>query len=234
MDPKARVEAVEDSNAPEEVKQEAREDYREQARAGMKNRNGSSAAVPTRSRPTTRREDTQPDDEQGTAAVRQASTNDSNSLKLVDSAGREVPFHDVTSDLRSRRGDEGETAAERRRRQALERAQEDEDSEDDGTDRVPPPRSTKPASAPLSRSVNDRNTSDAGETAAERRRREGALGIREEEEESDTEEDDQARTPNRNIRFADPPPQASSGTRTPENQPRQRQSALKWGQNVGR
>jgi hypothetical protein len=226
MDPKSRVEAVEDSNAPEEVKQEARKDYREQVQAGFKGRSGSSAAVPTTSRPSARREDTQRDDEEGTAAVRQASTNDSNSLKLVDSSNREIPFHDVTSDLRSRRGNDGdETAAERRRRLALERAQEDEDSEDDGTDRVPPFRRTGTS--------NSTSNNDTGETAAERRRREGALGIREEDE-SDSESDEQPSTTFRNIRFADQPAQ-SSGVQTPEeSQPRQRQSALKWGQNVGR
>ena len=68
--------------------------------------------------------------------------------------------------------------------------------------------------------------SDAGETAAERRRREGALGLNEQEE-SDSEEDDEPRAipQNQNIRFADSLP----GDERPE-----RKSTLKWGKNVGR
>ncbi|SMY21551.1 unnamed protein product [Zymoseptoria tritici ST99CH_1A5] len=239
MDPKSRVEAVEDSNAPEEVKQEARKDYREQTQAGMKSRAPSSTAVPKTSRPKPSREDTAPDDEQGTAAVRQSSTSDSKDLKLVDSDDREVPFHDVTTDLRSRRGREGsETAAERRRRVALERAQEDEDSEDDGTARIPPRRAGPSRAGSSQPAANDRSASnDAGETAAERRRREGALGIHQVEDESDSEDDNQARTPPSKIRFADQPGGQASGSQTPTEgtgQPRQRQSVLKWGTNVGR
>ncbi|KAF1826917.1 uncharacterized protein K489DRAFT_414471 [Dissoconium aciculare CBS 342.82] len=52
MDPKSRVEAVEDSNAPERVKREARKDYREQVSAShsrdAKNRSSGSGKVPLR------------------------------------------------------------------------------------------------------------------------------------------------------------------------------------------
>lgn len=239
MDPKTRVEAVEDSNAPEAVKQEARKDYKEQSLAG-----GSSSDVPssTLERRTSHRDR---DDTSGggkqRAAVRRSSTSESNDLKLVDSNEKKVPIHNISSDLRNRRrsgqggGDEGETAAERRRRQALDRPQADEDSDDDGTERVPPKSRAAAASSSSGHATNataatpanvsrkqQQAASQSGETAAERRRREGALGIA--EEGSDSEEDGGAREPPRNIRFADQQQPAATG----------RQTALKWGTNVGR
>jgi len=218
MDPKSRVEAVEESNAPEAVKREARKDYREQSLAGGE----SSDAPPTLERITSRKGSDSSGN--GGAAIKRTSTHESNELNLVDSNDKEVPIHNVSTDLRNRRGqgEEGETAAERRRRQALEQPQADEDSDDDGTERVPPNRrSTGPA---VPTSSHQRHISNSGETAAERRRREGALGIREEAG-SDSEDDNQPREPPRNIRFADEQPSQGS-------QPRQ--SALRWGANVGR
>lgn len=215
MDPKSRVEAVEESNAPEAVKREARKDYREQSLAG-----GESSDVPqTLERRNSRRNRSDSSGKEA-PAVKRTSTDESHDLKLVDSNEKEVPIHNVSTDLRNRRGkgDEGETAAERRRRQALEQPQADEDSDDDGTERVPPNRRAA-ASASHSRHI-----SNSGETAAERRRREGALGIREEAG-SDSEDDNQPREPPRAIRFADQQPSQGS-------QPRQ--SALRWGANVGR
>lgn len=217
MDPKTRVEAVEKSNAPEAVKREARKDYREQSSAG----GGSSHAVPVVDSRSSERDNGDATVNEG-ATVQRASSHDSNDLKLVDSGNREIPFHDVSSDLRRReQGDEGETAAERRRRQALDQPQADEDSDDDGTERVPPNRRAG-ATGPAPH--HERHISSSGETAAERRRREGALGIRDEDG-SDSEDDNQPRELPRNIRFADQQP---SETRQP------RQSALRWGTNVGR
>lgn len=212
MDPKSRVEAVEESDAPEAVKREARKDYREQSLAG-----GESSVAPVLDRGSSRRENANAGDSER-ANMRRTSTDSSNELKLVVSNKKEIPFHDISSHVRNRRGqgDEGETAAERRRRQALEQPQADEDSDDDGTERVPPNRRADPAA-----SNHQRQISTSGETAAERRRREGALGIGEEAD-SDSEDDNQARTSPRNIRFADQQPS------------RPRQSALRWGANVGR
>lgn len=217
MDPKARVEAVEESDAPEAVKREARKDYREQSLAG-----GESSGMPVLERRSSglKKGEAEQSDR---AVVRRASTSSSHDLKLVDSNRKEVPFHDVSSDVRKRRGqgDEGETAAERRRRQALNRPQVDEDSDDDGTERVPPNRRSGPGATISS---HQRHVSNSGETAAERRRREDALGIGEEAE-SDSEDDNQSPAAPRNIRFADQEPSTGS-------QPRQ--SVLRWGTNIGR
>ncbi|KAK3708540.1 Na+/H+ antiporter [Vermiconidia calcicola] len=217
MDPKRRVMAVENSDAPEPVKREARKEAREQ---GVLGRRGTSGAVPVvqehpeeSEAPEKFSRDLNPNE---MPALKEVTSRESNSdLKLVDSNDQEVPFHDVSQDLRnySMRTSKGETAAERRRREALGRDTADSDSEDDGTDRVPPTATAGPS-----------DQGDTGETAAERRRREGALGIRQEDE-SDSEDDDQPRDipqQQNNVRFADQSAQPS------------RQSTLKWGKDVGR
>jgi sodium/hydrogen antiporter len=216
MDPKTRAQAVEDSDAPEAVKREARVDVREQSMA-----QGPRPSVPVVPE--------HPEDEnrERNAALHPVTSHESADLELVDSNNEAVPFHDVSAELRryqlrSRNGEE--TAAERRRRQALQRQTED-DSEDDGTERIPP----APRAGPSSR--HQRHESDQGETAAERRRREGALGLRQEEE-SDTDDEEPRQvpeSPRQNIRFAD---DAAAPQARQRRQPRQ--SALRWGRNVGR
>ncbi|KAI5368128.1 Putative cation/H+ exchanger, alkali metal cation/H+ antiporter Nha1 [Septoria linicola] len=230
MDPKSRVQAVEDSNAPEAVKREARKDAREQAQAsriqGTSDPKHRKKSVPVV------QEHPEAEKEATTAEIHRAGSEDSNEARLVDSQGQDVPFHDISTDLRSRQTDQAETAAERRRRVALEQqTADDSDSEDDGTDRVPPARRpAATATASSSTSPYNRNVSDASETAAERRRREGALGISREESDNEDEGAREAPQP-RGIRFADEPqvpaqaPQSSSGPR---------QSALRWGKDRGR
>jgi Na(+)/H(+) antiporter len=217
MDSKRRVAVVEDSNAPESVKREARAEARDQAALL---RRGTSGNIPVLSE--------QPEEDEGGggggAKLQPVTSHESNNdLHLVDSNNREIPFHDVSRELRnySMRSSTGETAAERRRREALQRQTADEDSEDDGTERVPPKAQGGPSSP-------QQHPSDTGETAAERRRREGALGLRHDEDSSDSEDDDEPRQipqqQRQNIRFADQAPQERSA----------RQSTLKWGKNVGR
>ena len=213
MDPKRRVMAVEDSNAPEPVKREARKEARQQA--ALQRRGTGMGNVPVVQE--------QPENEDAMASLQPVTSHESDhDLQLIDSANREIPFHDISSDLRAYqiRSSAGETAAERRRREALQRPTE-EDSDDDGTERVPP-------TARTGRTFRETHLSDAGETAAERRRREGALGLRQEEESSSSEDENEPRqTPQQrqNIRFAD---QASQQQQQP------RQSTLRWGKNVGR
>lgn len=208
MDPKRRVMAVEESNVPEAVKREARREAREQA--GL-TRTSSRPDVPTLPE---HPESEEEDEEEFLARV---NTNDSNELRPVQS--KEVPFHDISRELRSYqiRSGEGETAAERRRRLAVQRPSEDDDSDDDGTARVPP---SSRASGPQHQDSLNENV----ETAAERRRRLGALGLRREQD-SDSEDDDQPRqVPQpQNIRFAD---QSSSSQSRP--------ARLRWASNVGR
>ena len=217
MDPKGRAQMVEKSSAPEPVKREARADAREQAAA----KRGSEAGIPVvPEEPEREHRDSQPQ-------LQRLPSHESGELKLVDSDGLDVPFHDVSSDLRKyqmRSGGGEETAAERRRRQALQNHTAEEDSEDDGTERIPP----KPQAGA---SRDNRLESETGETAAERRRREGALGLREEESDSDDDDTPRQVPQSRGIRFADevPPP------RTQQNeQPQGRQTRLRWGKDRGR
>ncbi|KAK4504658.1 hypothetical protein PRZ48_002619 [Zasmidium cellare] len=239
MDPKSRVEAVEDSNAPEAVKREARKEAREQAQATRPR--GQSLQVSQVPVVPEQPDAEQEGDNEGQAEVTRVTSHDSNNLRLVDSNNREIPFHDVSSELRrfNLSNEQGETAAERRRRQALQR-NVDEDSEDDGTERVPPTRARgrRGPVAGSSSSPHNRNISDTtGETAAERRRREGALGISKEDSDSDEEPTSVAASGSnsRNIRFAEQSPRqraGSSAAQDGQQQPRQR--TLRWGKNVGR
>ncbi|KAK4632146.1 putative Na(+)/H(+) antiporter [Fulvia fulva] len=235
MDPKSRVEAVEDSDVPEAVKREARKESREQALPPTPPR-GREQSVQVNPVPTVaERPEAESQAENAGEAIRPAqvertATSESTDLKLVTSQDEEVPVHDISSDLRDRRtqrqGEGGaertETAAERRRRLAAARPVEDSDSEDDGTDRIPPAR-RHGASSNSPPAQADRMTADTGETAAERRRREGALGITGRDD-SDSEDDDQPREAPQtrsNIRFAD-----ESAT---QQQPQRR---LRWGKDV--
>ncbi|WPG99789.1 Hypothetical protein R9X50_00260800 [Acrodontium crateriforme] len=218
MDPKARAEAVEDSNVPENVKNVARKDARENMR-----RRDTQTNIPAV------REEPESERATSSATLHPVRSNDSGDLHLVDSNSHEVPIHDVSAELRkfSQRSGDGETAAERRRREALQRQNAESDSEDDGTERVPPFRRPQAES-----SKHSRTRSDANETAAERRRRLGALGHSKDDSESEEEsrpQPSQQTAPKPGIRFAD-----QQGSQNTQQGDSTRQSVLRWGKNVGR
>ncbi|THX86133.1 Na+/H+ antiporter [Aureobasidium pullulans] len=286
LNAKQRASIVEDSDLPEAVKREAREGAKKGNEDAIPHRLQSMpenrpVRLSSRDAETGLKADLPETGDSGLAdnakVKRMPSHADApagpEGLTLVDSNDEVVPFHDVTGDLRRSSG-AGETPAEKRRREARERAEQsrqspiEEDSEDDGTARVPPSR-PKPEGRYASdvesetaaerrrregalgmgleedseadyfapRDVRDvrlasggrppkpRLDSDTdGETAAERRRREGALGVSKQESDSEEEEDNAPRQPPTNIRFAEPQkPQtaatSSSGTR------------LRWGKN---
>ena len=189
MDPKRRVQAVEDSNAPEAVKREARREARDQAT--LTRRETNSGAIPVVNE--------QPEAEEAFASLRPVTSHESNNaLKLVDSSGQDVPFHDISQELRRYQmaSPSGETAAERRRRQALERPIADEDSEDDGTDRVPPARHDDDENVPAPHNISQalrthQLQSPEGETAAERRR----IALQRATADEDSEDDGTERIP---------------------------------------
>lgn len=239
LDPKARAKFVEQSDVPEELKDEAREDAHANRRPSAQRLE----STINRKMPELQDIGGVPKDHEKfgeNAALKRIDSDNSDpagpeGLALVDSNDQKIPFHDVRDDLRNR-----ETAAERRRREARTRQPprrqssppprpqepEADDSEDDGTERIPPPQS---GPIPATRSTGSaipssrRFVSDTeGETAAERRRREGALGVS--REESDSEEDDTPRQAPQSIRFAEPqrpePAAERGGT-----------SKLRWGAN---
>ncbi|KAF2148182.1 hypothetical protein K461DRAFT_233284 [Myriangium duriaei CBS 260.36] len=211
MDPKSRARLVEQSNVPEAVKEEAREDEKEHLSRERQGHPSVQVQPPT------------PDITAGSsttdgdaARIKRAPSKESvargpDGLTLMDSNNQDIPFHDVTGELQRLNMQRNETAAQRRRREAHERTQQEaEDSEDDGTERVPPRVSNLRA---------ERQDDTEEETAAERRRREGALGIGRQQD-SDSEEDEPtSRSGSRtNIRFA-------GDTETPAER-RRRQAAM--------
>lgn len=209
MAPKKRVQAIENSDAPEEVKREARKEARQQA--GIQRR--ATGDVPVVHE--------QPEYEDAMATVERTSSHDDASLKLVTSRDEHVPFHDVTADLKSysMRSAKGESAADRRRREALQGTNEP-DSDDDGTERIPP-------GMRAGASRHNREARDTTETAAEQRRRLAALGVQKDQD-SDSEEDDEPRqVPARpTLRFADQSP--------PQGRQQPRQSAFRRGKNASK
>lgn len=226
LDPKARARFVEESDLPQSVKDQAHTDASKGRRPSAQQIRSHLERKMPELQDTERLSPTESSGESSAtaAAVTKVNSNESTAagpegLTLIDSNDEPIPFHESTSpgtestrpsynvrsDLRNR-----ETAAERRRREARERMRkrspsprrpqdDDEDSEDDGTERIPPPveRST-------GRRIRGNNESDhEGETAAERRRREGALGLS--KEESDSEDDEGgASGPSQSVRFAEP------------------------------
>ncbi|KAK5162586.1 hypothetical protein LTR04_003339 [Oleoguttula sp. CCFEE 6159] len=234
LDPKARAAFMEESNVPETVKNEARQDAKDHQKDKRRAKQSNAlAAMPEH--------ETDGEGTEDVAALKKVGTNEDTAtgpqgLTLIDSNGQDIPFHDVSSDLNSYPiGNTGqETAAQRRRRQAAQQTAE-EDSDDDGTERVPPSRPALGCGESRRSGTVPQSYHDAGETAAERRRREGALGVSKEESDSDEDESKPrevpraaaAQTSGDRIRFVDPPPRTSGAGGSGG-------SRLRWGKNVGR
>ncbi|EED22849.1 sodium/hydrogen antiporter, putative [Talaromyces stipitatus ATCC 10500] len=168
LDPKARRNLVEKSDAPPAVKQVARHE------AAVQDTVEEKAKEDSQTYPTTMLGDPVSEEESGES--------DSESESV-----RDIPTHDVAGALAQFSGN----AQERRRRLAGEDEpvsashEEENDSEDDGTERIPP-SVRKAASGITGRSAPSQY--DTGETPAERKRRLAALG---EIDDSDDENDDE-------------------------------------------
>tara|TARA_R110002003_G_scaffold388_13_gene19392 strand:+ start:27595 stop:30918 length:3324 start_codon:yes stop_codon:yes gene_type:complete len=197
MDPKARAKFVQNSDAPEAVKNAAHEDAQEQKDAERR-RAASQANVP----PVVGEEgEAEIQMIESPAAHKEGRTRGPEGLTLVDSNNEDVPFHSVHHDLQNYSMDQkGETAAQRRRRLAAQESEPapntDAATADDTDEETPAERrrrlaalqgsSSPPAShnrrpAPSSSTKQTSSASDTtgfeGETAAERKRRLGALGV---------------------------------------------------------
>lgn len=227
MDPKARIQAVNESDIPETVKEEVRADAHEEvsnaqpqprARSGSKLQPADEQPQPDDQMPVIRRHSTAQDRPRGDQG-----------LTLTDSNDQDIPFHNVPASVQKHTGKE-ETAAQRRRRRALERR----DSEDDGTDRVPPH-----TSSPDPAVSNPKEPESQGETAAERRRRLAALGEDDVEaaESSDSEDDGGERQPTKGH---EPVPEPATGPAEAQRRgirfadsPAVSQPKVQWGEGVG-
>lgn len=204
MDPKKRAALVERSDAPEAVKEEARDDAEEHIEKQRQNEESDSGKQP-RSQNIGKRTQLE---RAGTWSGRPAGAEGT----LNTDEGQDIPVHNFSEDL-SRHSLGGMTAAEKRR-QAASRVAESDDSEDDGKERVPPQArgrglSPAPRSSSSSRSPDP---TDERETAAEKRRREAALN--QTAEDSDSDED--GVSPRRRARTEEP----SSSSQGPSQQPK--------------
>ncbi|RHZ48199.1 Na+/H+ antiporter Nha1 [Aspergillus thermomutatus] len=162
LDPKARRQMVEETDVPERVKNVARDEAEE----GKRRESLPTQPVEVPVSPGTQRE---------TLGVEQFSP-DSDTTE--DESEQDIPGHDVAASLaRVTRG-----SAAQERRSNLEPSDSPpwaqprprRDSEDDGTERIPPARLREAAG--LARPPQQAELEDTGETPAERRRRLAALG----------------------------------------------------------
>ena len=204
LDPKARCEVVEESDVPESVKQEARQEADEYDRRNSE---------PGKKRPAPREKGTSyqfpiiessspQEGQQGQMPeVQRVGSNEDRprgdqGLTLVDSNGEDIPMHSVPDTLSKYSAGQPETAAQRRRREASSR----KDSDDDGTARVRPQRSNQPLAAEVMTTAASRHPTtvhrqesslaSGGETQAERRRRLAALGEDGDDGENGSDSDD--------------------------------------------
>ncbi|KAJ5098002.1 hypothetical protein N7532_005003 [Penicillium argentinense] len=242
LDAKARRDVVQQTDAPAPVKQAAKEDAKQEER---KDSRLSAAAAATAAATT--------------GAIPEEDAEDLESVtdnEASEESDGDVPGPDVASSLA--RITQGSSAQERRSNLSpAPRVRSRRDSDDDGTERIPPSRLRQAAGIPApSRQLDD----DTGETPAERRRRLAALGQAdnddsesegddaiEEDSESDDNGEEQERhastSSNTKIQFADvtSPSNASpsgeqssssgsgSGRFTPGHRPR-----VSWGGEKGR
>ncbi|KAJ4311766.1 Na+/H+ antiporter [Neodidymelliopsis sp. IMI 364377] len=203
LDPKARAKMLQNSNVPDSVKKEAQQDAKDHHR---RTQAASEANIP----PVIGEEgEAELHKIESPAAHEEGKLRGPEGLTLVDSNEEHVPFHSVRQSLADHSLDQkNETAAQRRRRLAMEESQaspQAADNEDD-SEETPAERSRRLAaltgstSPPASQSRRPMSPSQEpssstggfeGETAAERKRRLGALGVGgEDSPESDSDDEE--------------------------------------------
>ncbi|KAH7139068.1 Sodium/hydrogen exchanger family-domain-containing protein [Dendryphion nanum] len=213
MDPKARVNFIENSNVPEPVKREARQDAKDAARR----RAASNANVPPivgeESQAQIQRIESPEADKEGRKRGPEK-------LTLVDSDDEDVPFHNVRDNLDSYNlghSQQSETGAQRRRRLASQEpspskdasdADEDTNIDEDETPAEqrrrlaalqepssPARRSSQRSQGRTSPTSGLKSQMDEGETAAERKRRLQALGFGDDSPESESDNEQEGGDP---------------------------------------
>jgi len=199
LDPKARAKMLQSSNVPESVKREAHQDAKDHHR---RTQAASEANIP----PVIGEEgEAELHKIESPVAQKEGQPRGPEGLTLVDSNEEHIPFHSVRQTLADHSLDQkNETAAQRRRRLATEEAKTSPQAAEENNDNEETPAerrrrlavltgSTSPASQarrPMPPSQQQSASSEGfeGETAAERKRRLGALGVGgEDSPESDSE-----------------------------------------------
>ncbi|OAL46640.1 hypothetical protein IQ07DRAFT_157096 [Pyrenochaeta sp. DS3sAY3a] len=197
LNPKDRAKFVQNSDAPDSVKHAANEDAREH-RDAQRRRAASEANVP----PVVGEEgEAEIHKTESPEAKKEGKPRGPEGLTLVDSNEEEVPFHSVRSDLAkfSLGDNKNETGAQRRRRLATEKSGPAQDTRTDyfsapvddeetpaerrrrlaalqGSSSPPPANKTRREISPGDKQQHPEQGFE-GETAAERKRRLGALGV---------------------------------------------------------
>lgn len=234
MDPKHRYAAVQESDASEAVKEEARQDPppssgRPRAQSASSRPRAQRQGTSYRTDPQRSDESPQPDrigPELHLVGQESERPHGDSGLMLVDPEIGDIPVHSVPDSITKYSAARGvETAAQRRRRMLAARR----DSDDDGTVRVPPTS----GNAGASRSAE--STVGGAETNAERRRRLAALGS--EGNESDSDDDGGERRPEKGGHrpVAEPGAEArrAPGIRFADS-PAASQGRVQWGEGVGK
>ncbi|KAJ5488598.1 Na(+)/H(+) antiporter [Penicillium diatomitis] len=178
LDAKARRDIVQNTDAPEHIKEAAQEDVK-QSENKERRLSAAAMAASTGVKPP----------EEGADLVSESATDSESEDDEDFSEGNEVEATgpNVASSLA--KYTRGSSAQERRSKlsPAPTRERRRRDSDDDGTERIPPSRLRREAGlAPTPRQADD----ETGETPAERRRRLAALGEADNEQTSDSESDD--------------------------------------------
>ncbi|PLB37045.1 Na+/H+ antiporter Nha1 [Aspergillus candidus] len=185
LGPRARHTFVEESDAPERVKDAARShaEAAEERQSQQPSRRQSDPGVTPRADGIAR----DPIEAAGRAAAEEDLTSSSEVSDEPDqAAGRAGHGKDVAASLA--RVTHGSAAQARRSNLNPSQLRARRDSEDDGTDRVPP--SELRQAAGLDRPPQEADLGDTGETPAERRRRLAALGELGSDSDSASEDDD--------------------------------------------
>jgi Na(+)/H(+) antiporter len=232
LDPKARVAAVEQSNAPEKLKEDVRRNAHRPSLRAAPTEHATSyrfPSIPLESQ------------DGGMAEVQKVGSHENrprgeDGPTLVDSHGEDIPFHGVSDTVSKYSTGQPETAASRRRRLATMR----KDSEDDGTPRIPPSRQGLRISPERSLSHSttltrqESSLAAAGETNAERKRRLAALGEDEDgRNDSDSDDDGEERQPKKGHEPVAEPSAPRRGIRFVDS-PAVSQGRVQWTDDVGR
>ena len=185
LDPKSRVEALDDSNAPQKVKEEAHdagavEDERQRRPSNPRGKSSKRFAPMQSAIPETEHEASSASkgvhgslapprtDHAGDSSATESEASD-NPLGRTETniSAAEVPTHSVSKSVARYAAHGPETAVQRRRRQAAAGGpNQEEDSDDDNTERIPPAERRRRAAAASNTAIAGSQPANKGRTTS--------------------------------------------------------------------
>lgn len=218
LDPKAKIEVMDQIDAPDDIKAAAQQHAQQQKLSEVTEESSTSTRVPS---PNTQVDRHIEETVMASEGQQDDYTDDSGSGSDDDGestfSGAEVPTHDVRGSLS--RYSMGQAAGAQARRDRLLQRSQSADSDDDGTERIPPAElraqarqmTQQSGGRPITQSSRQARRSDdesdggfEGETAAERKRRLAALGSGgPDSDESDSDDNGAPRQTKAKVMFAD-------------------------------